>query len=142
MVHALHEAWRVLRPEGYLIDLRPAIVHTRIGISGQAGFAELGIWPDSLDDSRAASRALQQAVQQKLFRPHNAARFKCSIVASSVQDLQDWLDEPSDRAAQQRAARLIERVRDTLRQQPGRCRSAVRVRLSLRALVKVKPPAG
>jgi hypothetical protein len=139
MVHALSEAWRVLRPEGYLIDLRPAIVHARIGISGQAGFIELGVWPDSLDDSRAASKALRRATEAGLFRRLGGARFTCSILASSVQELQDWLDEPSDGRARRRAALLIEQVHKALQRQPGKCRGALRIQVSLLKFGKMSP---
>jgi hypothetical protein len=57
MVHALYEAQRVLHPNGIILDLRPAPVHRRVGIQSEAGYREVGVMRENLEDDYAANRA-------------------------------------------------------------------------------------
>jgi hypothetical protein len=58
MVHALREAWRVLRPGGLALDLRPATVHRRVRVVRGGQPQALGTMRESMADGRAADRAV------------------------------------------------------------------------------------
>src|SRR5262245_56435248 len=63
MVHALREAWRVLRPGGIAIDLRPAVVHRRVRVVRDGQPLPLGTMRESLADQRAAERAVARVTR-------------------------------------------------------------------------------
>lgn len=93
MVHALREAHRVLRPNGILIDLRPALVHRRVGIERVGRFRYVGTLRESLDDDRAANRAISNVKRARLFKAEWRTQFDCRRVMDSVDDLRTFLDE-------------------------------------------------
>ena len=64
MVHALREAWRVLRPGGIALDLRPATVHRRVRVERGGQPEALGTMRESLADGRAADRAVAQMTRR------------------------------------------------------------------------------
>ncbi len=69
MVHALKEAWRVLKQEGILIDLRPIAVDTPLLILTRAGWQPAGMpdqSPDRIHDN-ASDRAMRSAVADQMF---------------------------------------------------------------------------
>ena len=66
MVHALREAHRVIKPNGILIDLRPALVHRRVGIERAGRFRQLGRMYESLDDDREANRSVAYVLRAGL----------------------------------------------------------------------------
>ena len=91
MVHALREAWRVLRSDLLLIDLRPAVQHARIGLFRDQRPTIQWKMCESLESYRAASRSLQLAEELGLFRCVHTGRYICTTVFPSVQHLRDWL---------------------------------------------------
>ena len=101
MVHALHEAHRVLKPGGILIDLRPALKHRHAGLvldpaegPGQgAGFKSLGVMREDFTDDRAANRAVAHVVREPLFRRESRTEFDLDRVMDSLDDLREWLDD-------------------------------------------------
>ena len=92
MVHALHEAHRVLKPNGILIDLRPAAAHRRVGLSQGDTYLALGVMREKLDDDRAADKAVEHVMREKFFRAEGRTRFACSRVMDSLVEFQKWLD--------------------------------------------------
>ena len=68
MVHALHEAHRVLKPGGLLLDLRPGAVHRRIGLEMDGEYLQVAVMGEKLDDDYAANRAVTEAIEKKLFK--------------------------------------------------------------------------
>jgi hypothetical protein len=144
MVHALREAWRVLRPGGLALDLRPANVHRRVAVV-RGGAAELmGVMRESLDDGRAADRAVAQMTRRGVGRPPlqfvRRERLSLDRVMDGVDDFKDWLDDfisrnddlpPHDW--------LIERLAGALGEKPRRGSVVVSGPLDLRVLRK---PAG
>jgi hypothetical protein len=92
MVHALLEAHRVLKPNGILIDLRPAAVHRRVGIRQGERLLPVGIMRERFDDDRAADRAIAQVLNERIFKAEGRRRFDCSRVMDSLSDLGGWLD--------------------------------------------------
>jgi hypothetical protein len=93
MVHALHEAWRVLKPNGLLIDLRPATVHRRVGLLRAGEVQWLGVMRERFDDDRAANRAVAEVVRQGLFKRQGWKRFEFHRTFDNVAEFGAWLDE-------------------------------------------------
>jgi hypothetical protein len=77
MVHALEESWRVLVPDGYLLDTRPLSGDMRVEViaDGQAKFA--GLVDDSAwaVDDEASAQALEVAIQRELFLKEEETNF-------------------------------------------------------------------
>lgn len=64
MVHALHETWRVLKPGGFLIDLRPISIDVPLYVLTDDGWKTTGM-PDQSPDrvlDLAADRAIRYLV--------------------------------------------------------------------------------
>jgi hypothetical protein len=93
MVHALHEAQRVLQPNGILFDLRPAPVHRRVGIQSAAGVQEVGAMREDLTDDYVANRAVKQVLREGLFKSEKFTQFNCNRVMDSLKEFQTWLLE-------------------------------------------------
>ncbi len=93
MVHALEEAWRVLRPEGLLLDLRPAMVHRKVGVAGQDGPLEVGVMRERFDDDLAADRAVAGALRRGLFRRVHRSRVPCVRRMDTLDEFEAWLAE-------------------------------------------------
>jgi len=69
MVHALKEVWRVLKPGGVLIDLRPISVDVPLFILTTTGWKSAGLpdqSPDRIHDL-AANRTIRNVVNNGLF---------------------------------------------------------------------------
>jgi len=93
MVHALHEAHRVLRPEGRLIDLRPAVVHRRVGLTSGGHFHVLGAMREALDLDRTANRAVAHVLRERRFQAEGRIQFECRRVLDSLDDLRAFVAE-------------------------------------------------
>ena len=93
MVHALREAHRVLKPNGILIDLRPALVHRRVGTERAGRFRQLGRMYESLDDDRKANRSVALVLRAGLFNVEWRTQFDCRRVMDSLADFRAFVDE-------------------------------------------------
>lgn len=95
MVRALEESWRVLKPHGVFIDLRPLSTDPPIEILSEAGSGLAGQVDDSpdKDDDRAADVAVEQIVGRGLFRREEIVRFNFSFYWNSVNDMQAYAEE-------------------------------------------------
>lgn len=93
MVHALREAHRVLKPNGILIDLRPGLVHRRVGIERAGRFRQLGKMYESLDDDRKANRSVALVLRAGLFKVEWRTQFDCRRVMDSLNDFRTFIDE-------------------------------------------------
>lgn len=94
MVHALEEIHRLLRPDGYLIDIHPVLEAPVIEVYHGAKllFAEPG--PDYWgEDYRQADHALTQVTQRHLFVVERSGEFDFLTHSSSVAELRDFLAE-------------------------------------------------
>lgn len=138
MVHALHEAHRVLKPNGLLMDLRPAAVHRRVGIERGGRYQQLGTMREKLDDDRAANRAVAHVVQEGLFKAEWRTQVDCKRVMDTRDDFQAFIDEfaqlggdlpPHDW--------LIQRVEQAFKAQRGNMKIVVRGPLVLKVLRKL-----
>src|SRR5690242_10801236 len=93
MVHALQEAHRVLKPDGLLIDLRPAPVHRILGLGQGRGWRAVGPLHEFLDDDHAADAAVRQMLRDGYFRREKRSQFQFDRVMDTMEDLRDWLAE-------------------------------------------------
>ncbi len=91
MVHALREAHRVLEPGGLLIDLRPAAVHRRIGLGTGRRWRLVGVMRETVEEDRAADRAVARVLREGLFRSEGRARFELDRVMDGMADFREWL---------------------------------------------------
>jgi hypothetical protein len=112
MVHALQEAWRVLRVHSTLLDLRPAIEHGRVGLVRDGCFTVQWATEESLASYRAASRSLTMVGDLKLFSRRYSSRFSCSMVFPSAEPLKDWLHDWYEPESAGYADNLVRRVEE------------------------------
>ena len=93
MVHALHEARRVLKRNGLLVDLRPAAVHRRVGITRAGRYQHLDTMRERFDDDYAANRAVAHVVRQGLFKAEEPIRFDGNRVMDTLNEFRVWTSE-------------------------------------------------
>jgi hypothetical protein len=139
MVHALQEAWRVLRASSFnsfLIDLRPAIEHSRVGLIRDGGFTVQWATRESLADYRAASRSLTIAEDLKLFGHRRSSRFTCTTVFPSPEHLKDWLHDWYEPEAMRHADDLVRQVEKASKQPEFTGKIVARVPFMLKAFTK------
>ena len=119
MVHALHEAHRVLKPGGALVDLRPAPQHRRLGLGEGERWRLIGVMREKFDDDRAADHAVKRVVREGLFRLETRIAFEADRVMDTMQDFRVWLDDfirlgktmPSHTWLVQRLERVLKKER-------------------------------
>ena len=93
MVHALREAHRVLKDEGLLIDLRPAAIHRRVGVTDGNGYRLPWVMRETFDDDLAANRAVSEVVREGWFKTEGRNRFPCYRVFDTLDEFQEWLTD-------------------------------------------------
>ena len=133
MVHALLEAWRVLRPGGLALELRPSNVHRRVAVVRGGAAEPIGVMRELFTDGRAADQAVAQVTRRGGgvgggggvgLRPPlqfvRRERMRVDRVMDGVADLRVWMDEfksrnddlpPHDWLIERVAAKLGERPR-------------------------------
>ena len=136
MVHALHEARRVLQPNGLLIDLRPAAVHRQIGVMRAGQYQRLGAMREKFDDDYAANQAVAEVVRQRLFKLERRIRFDCHRTMDSLAEFRTWLDEFVTLDKLPSHEWLIERVAQAVREEDGKAKILITGPLDLRVLKK------
>lgn len=136
MVHALHEAQRVLQPNGILFDLRPAPVHRRVGIQSDTGVQEIGVMREDLTDDYVANRAVKQVLREGLFKSEKFTQFNCNRVMDSLKEFQTWLLEFTTLGRERSTAHdwLFARVERAYHAIPGKKKVIVHSPLMLRQL--------
>jgi len=136
MVHALRQVHRLLKPDGTLLDLRPAVKHRQVGLGEGKRWAFVAWMREDLTDDRAANRALKRAAALGLFQPESNREFDLDRVMDTLEDFREWMsDFPSGKLAPEddRLYRRVERALATAR--PG-TRIVARGPLSLSVLRK------
>lgn len=97
MVDALHEAHRVLRPGGVLIDARPdsrrraRVLHaagTRMRPAGTVNTSR-----ETAGDDRSSDRAVAKVKRAGLFRSIRTGGFLHLVRFDGIRELQDYLDD-------------------------------------------------
>ena len=114
MVHALRQVHRLLKSDGILLDLRPAVKHRQVGVGEGKRWAFVAWMREDLTDDRAADRALKRAAALGLFRPESNREFELDRVMDTLDDFREWLsDFPSGRLDPE-DGRLFRRVERAL----------------------------
>ena len=118
MVDALRRARRWLKPDGCLIDLRPAepVPSVEIGPPGRdpARAGALVVQPERYQRHAAADRALATVLEQRLLYLEQAREFWFLRYADSPRELQEyiatrWQDTRLDAATRARPERMLGR---------------------------------
>ena len=136
MVHALTEAHRVLKPNGILIDLRPAASHRRAGLGEGNRWKQVGVMREHFDDDRAADRAVKQVIRNGLFKQDGLVEFDLDRVMDALPDFRLWLDDfPGDKMPSHHW--LYQRVERALGKKRAGTKIAVRGLMRLRVLSKL-----
>lgn len=139
MVHALHEMHRVLKPDGVLVDLRPAAVHRRVGVQVSTGYQALGVMREKFDDDRAANRAVAEVLRRGLFRPGGRWQVGCNRVFDGLDEFRDWLADFVQTGKLPSHDWLLRRVERACARSGGRPRIVVSGPLVLRVLRRRQP---
>jgi hypothetical protein len=97
MVDALRDAWRVLRPRGFVIDARPAVDYRpRLAIRQRDGRRVIGEILRERDPGIAAARlAARAVVREGWFRVLSRTTRRWTSRYSDLKDLQ-WLERVND----------------------------------------------
>lgn len=134
MVHALSEAWRVLKPNSLLVDLRPAIKHYHAGILRYGRYRRLGTIPQTFDLDRAASRAVGYVLARKLFRHEWRTQFEYDTVFATLGAFREWLSEFIASGGLPANERLVRQVDDATSGRRSESRIVARGALMMRVL--------
>ena len=136
MVHALHEANRVLKQGGVLIDLRPAPVHRRVGIEVHGDFRFVAKMNEKFDEDYAADRAVAEVIQEGIVKLQSRIKFDCKRAMGSRKNFRLWMDDFVMTAGLPSQESLIQKVERAYKATSGRKRIVVRAPLILRVLQK------
>ncbi len=95
MVHALHEAWRVLLPQGILVDLRPLCADAPLEIVFTGGCALAGQVDMSpgIAQEVAADQAIQSVAGEGIFSKLQLEFFDFAYYWDNVVDMLADMDE-------------------------------------------------
>jgi len=137
MVHALHEVHRVLKPDGILVDLRPAATHRRVGVVCNGSYRELGSMREKLDDERAANQAVADILHTGLFITERRVQFDCRRVMDTVDEFRSWIDDFVRLGDLPSHDWLIEEVECALKASRGKTKIVGRGPLVMRVLKKL-----
>ena len=136
MVYALREAHRVLRPQGLLIDLRPAAVHRRVGLVQDGEYKFKWFSRESFDDDREADRAVATMVNAGLLRSERRIRFACYRIMDSLEDFQAWMNNNIRKQRLLNREWLVQRLESAVDAADGSIRIVVSAPLILQVLRK------
>ena len=136
MVHALQEAHRVLRPNGLLIDLRPAPAHRRVGLQRGRQWTLVAAMKEDLSDDHAANQAVRTAVGRGLFRRELFDRFELKRHVGGLSAFRAYLEDFVARFGLPPHAWLADRVAAALAGGSIRAKVVVRGPLEMRVLRK------
>lgn len=136
MVHALTEAHRVLKPNGILLDLRPAHQHRRAGVGEGRRWKQVGVMRENFDDDIASDRAVTQVIRDGLFKQEKLIEFDLDRVMDTLPDFRLWLDDFSTEKLPSHDW-LYRRVERALTKKPAGTKIAVRGLMRLRMMIKL-----
>ncbi len=136
MVDALLEAHRVLKPNGILIDLRPAAVHRRVGITKDDGYHLPWVMRENFDDDRAADRAVKEVLREGRFKAEGRTKFACYRAVDSLAEFRDWLADFVNKGEFVSHDWLVQRLERTLAETTNKTKIVVGGPLVLRVLRK------
>ena len=127
MVDALREVWRVLRPDGCLVDLRPLARNTPIEPVEAGRAVEVGQLDGSpgVPDDLACDEALARVVDEGAFRYDGVRRFEFGLYFDTVEELRGHVEQQRARRCRLPAAAALAEVGRRLAGSAG----SVRLRL-------------
>ena len=114
MVHALEEVHRVLKPNGVMIDLRPALRQRRVGVLDGGEIQWLGRTHEQFDEDRAANCAMAEVLRAGLFRRKSLTAFDLDRVMRTAGDFEDWLANFVGEEQLPVHEKLIRRIKEAL----------------------------
>ncbi|PWT94497.1 MAG: hypothetical protein C5B55_02605 [Blastocatellia bacterium] len=135
MVHALRQARRVLKSDGYLLDLRPAPVHRHVGIEYDGTYQLVTVMKESFDEDYAANRAIEAMVEAGLLKLVTRIRFDCTRRMDRFRDFDTWLDEYASLGKIHGDKHLLTKVREAVNS-----RRAAKTSRSKKAKIIVRGP--
>jgi len=138
MVHALHEARRVLKPDGWLIDLRPMAIHRRVEIWRAGIHQQIGVMREKFDGDLAADAAVAHVLGEGSFRLEKRLKFNCNRSMDSYHEFLDWLNEIVALGGAPPHEWLAKRVERALAEKRGRYKVVVSAPLKLQLLKKLE----
>jgi hypothetical protein len=136
MVHALEETYRVLKPRGTLVDLRPAPAHRQIGLGAGPTWQPVETLRELLDDDYAANAAVDEVVGRGLFRRVKRKRFLLDRVLDNVDELREFIAEFAQRRDLPSQEPLVDRLERLYNRQRKPGKVAVRGPMQLGILRK------
>ena len=96
MVHALEEVWRVLVPEGILIDVRPLGEQWQIEVVSTNNIKETGRvmdLPEQVNGDIAANEAIKQAESRGWFRHDHEEFFPFFYSWDTPSEMEEFVEE-------------------------------------------------
>src|SRR5262249_678954 len=124
MVHALREARRVLKSDGYLCDLRPGPVHRRVGVLRGNSYEEGAVMREAFADDYAANSALSEVINSGLLQMTKRIRFECTRRMDHLTEFEAWLDEFLRLSKAPPHEWLLQRLRQRLQLPSSRLRAS------------------
>jgi SAM-dependent methyltransferase len=129
MVHALEEIYRLLKPEGTLIEIHPAVDTpplVEVRSNGKPSFSEDDPVFDYEEDLRQAEAAVATVIDRGLLVLDERRRFELRTYAASVKELRDhWAlvgaydpEEPEETLLRRRDE-MYARAHEVLKRAPG-----------------------
>ena len=95
MVHALLESWRILKQEGFLIDLRP--LHTdravELLVAGACFVPGYVVDLTGAADDAACAKAIEQVVNSEHFIPQMQESFEYAIYWDNLSEFSTFAEE-------------------------------------------------
>ena len=138
MVHALREVYRVLKPNGLLIDLRPAAKHRRLGLGMGKRWKLVGAMRETFHDDWAANRAVRDILHSGLFQLEARSKFDLDRVMDTMEDFRAWLDEFVQQGNLPSHEWLVQRLGRQEKKQGRKTKITVRGPLTLGVLRKLE----
>jgi hypothetical protein len=133
MVHALNEAWRVLKPGGLLVDLRPLLDRWPIEVASASQQREAGRATDlaePLADDAAANAAMAETAQSRRWTRDLREEFPLLYYWDTPDEMREYIAEDwSD------VITVEESVWRTLKSAWSTAEADARVRLRMKMLI-------
>ena len=94
-MHALEESWRVLSPNGVLVDIRPYLGNMRLEVLSDDGVELAGIIDDSdlVPDHEAVDRSLAGGQKNGMFVKEEEKFFDYEYIWDTREDFKSYVDE-------------------------------------------------
>ncbi len=95
MVHALEQAWQVLRPGGMLLDLRPGSFDSPMDVLADDVVEHAGMVDMTADlpDDQASDESIEAAVRAGVFVPKEVRKFEFSYYWTSLEGMREYTQE-------------------------------------------------